>query len=93
MQALLDYLKANPVGSSRVHLQGNASDSDGTIVSYLWEQLTGDAVILSGANTQSATFDAPIVTKSKVLTFKLTVTDNQGAKSSDEMSVTLNPKS
>ncbi|WP_236888506.1 PKD domain-containing protein [Desulfoluna limicola] len=67
-----------------VRLSGaNSSDADGTLVSWRWEQVTdagGPVVSLSGATTETATFTAPDVgTEGESLTFRLTVTDNDGA--------------
>ncbi|MFC4307969.1 glycosyl hydrolase family 18 protein [Steroidobacter flavus] len=70
-------------------LQGSGSDTDGTIVSYLWTQTAGPAITLSGANTANASFTAPQVTTSTALTFRLTVTDNQGGTGSDGVTITV----
>ena len=66
-----------------VKLDGTKSfDRDGTIASYSWVQTAGPTVTLTGATTATPTFTAPSVTKDTTLTFKLTVTDNDGASSS-----------
>jgi hypothetical protein len=91
MQALLEYLKNNPMGTSYITLEGKGRDSDGSIQSYLWTQISGNTVALNGANTKKATFIAPTITSSTNLTFKLTVTDDLGAKTSDEITITINP--
>lgn len=72
-----------------VGLSGSGSDSDGTIASYRWTQVAGNTVTLNGANTASASFTAPQVTASTALTFRLTVTDNQGATGSDDVTITV----
>ena len=65
-----------------VKLDGSKSfDKDGSIASYSWTQTAGPAVALTGANTATPTFNAPSVTKDTTLTFKLVVTDNNGASS------------
>ena len=74
-----------------VSLPGSGNDTDGTIASYAWTQTVGPAVTLSGANTATAGFTAPSVSVATVLTFKLTVTDNQGATGFDTITVTVNP--
>ena len=74
-----------------VSLPGSGNDTDGTIASYAWTQTVGPAVTLSGANTATAGFTAPAVSVATVLTFKLTVTDNQGATGFDTVNVTVNP--
>ena len=72
-----------------------SSDADGTIVTYQWEQTdgTGTSVTLSGATSDTATFDAPAISSILTLTFRLTVTDNDGFSSTDDTSVTVNPAS
>jgi VCBS repeat-containing protein len=72
------------------NLPGSGSDPDGTIASYAWAQTAGPTVALSGANAATASFTAPQVTASTVLTFRLTVTDNAGATASDTVNVTVN---
>jgi len=65
-------------------LNGNASnDPDGTIVSYSWVQISGGNVAISNANQAVASITGPDVETDTPLTFQLTVTDNEGASSSD----------
>ncbi|MGF1851891.1 glycosyl hydrolase family 18 protein [Vibrio satsumensis] len=80
-------------GPASVSLDGSASkDSDGTIASYSWSQVSGPAVTLANANAAIASFDVVEVTQQETLTFSLTVTDNEGATSTDTVVVTVNPK-
>ena len=72
-----------------VTLSGTADDTDGTIVSYGWEQTGGTRVSLTGAASATAMFTAPDVPMDETLTFRLTVTDDDGAQASDEVSVTV----
>ena len=66
-----------------VRLDGSKSfDRDGTIVSYKWQQIAGPTVTLSSPDSASTTFTAPLVAADTTLTFKLIVTDNDGASSS-----------
>jgi subtilase family serine protease len=74
---------------SAVTLSGTGTDSDGTIASYAWTQTAGPAVTLTNANTAVASFTAPPVTADTVLTFQLTVTDNQGATGTATTNVTV----
>ncbi|BBO88643.1 fibronectin type III domain-containing protein [Desulfosarcina ovata] len=63
-----------------VTLDGTASsDSDGSIVSYLWAQTGGTSITVSNSSQAQATFTAPVVdADGETLTFSLTVTDNDG---------------
>lgn len=78
--------------ATSVTLSGSATDSDGAISSYVWVQESGDAVALSGAETLTASFDAPSVSQRTEFEFKLTVTDNDGASSSDNVIIAINPR-
>ncbi len=75
--------------NAAVTLDGSASaDADGTIASYSWAQIAGTAATLTGADTVAPGFTAPAT--GGALTFQLTVTDNNGANSSDTVIVTVN---
>ncbi|NVK23373.1 MAG: DUF1566 domain-containing protein [Gammaproteobacteria bacterium] len=78
---------------STVTLSGSATDTDDSIVSYQWTQLSGDSVVLINADSDSASFTAPDVSSSDNLTFQLTVTDDDGAEGVDSVTVTVNPVS
>ena len=72
-----------------VTLDGSASfDSDGNIVSYLWDQLSGPDVGLSTDVEAVATFIFPDVTETTELVFELSVTDDAGNVSTDEINIT-----
>lgn len=68
---------------SVVTLSGSATDPDGTIVSYLWEQTAGPTVTLN-RNGATATFTAQ---DAGTYTFRLTATDNEGATGSATVNV------
>lgn len=74
-----------------VTLSGGAIDSDGTVATYQWTQLSGTAVTLANADTAMANFTAPRLKTAETLGFRLTVTDNEGGVSADDMRVTVNP--
>ena len=76
---------------SNVTLDGSQSlDPDGTIAGYQWTQIGGPpAVTISNADQAFAFFVAPEVDASATLMFRLTVTDDDGATASDEVSVTV----
>jgi hypothetical protein len=62
--------------SEEVTLSGSGNDPDGDELTYSWEQISGPAVVLSGADTPSPEFIAPSVTDGTVvLEFRLTVSD------------------
>ena len=74
----------------KVTLRGSASDSDGKVETYRWEQVDGPSVLLSNANQASASFVALQVAKGSVtLTFRLTVTDDNDATATDDVVVKI----
>lgn len=79
------------VSGAQVTLTGTASDADGTIVAYAWTQLDGPAVSLTGADQPSASFTAPTVSAPTTLAFRLTVTDDAGARAADDVNVVVSP--
>jgi hypothetical protein len=72
-----------------VSLQGSATDSDGSIASYGWSQVSGPAVTLSSTTAAATSFTAPSVAVSQVIVLRLTATDNFGGQDSDDVSVTV----
>lgn len=66
-------------------------DPDGTIAAYAWAQTGGTpAVVLSNASTARPSFTAPDVGPAgAVLTFRLTVTDNERVQSTDAVVVSI----
>ena len=74
-----------------VTLAGSGSDTDGRVVEYAWTQTAGPTVALTGAAAATATFTAPEVTARTTLTFRLTVTDDDGATDGDEATVAVTP--
>ena len=77
-----------------VTLNGSGSDSDGTILSYLWSQTddTGITCTLSDPTAAQPTFKAPDVEEATIVIFSLTVKDNSGASSSsDTVKITIKP--
>ncbi len=76
---------------SNVDLIGSGVDLDGTIVDYRWSQAGGPPVTLTSTGAASTSFVAPSVLCPAVLTFMLTVTDDDGQEGSDTVAVTVNP--
>ena len=64
------------LGATAVLDGSNSSDSDGTIVSYQWQQLSGIPVSLQNATTATASFVTNGLVGGEILIFELTVTDN-----------------
>ncbi len=72
-----------------VTLTATATDTDGTIATYQWTQLSGSMVTLTNNNSATASFTAPSVTSNTNLVFKIVVTDNQGASAEDTVTITV----
>lgn len=70
-----------------VNLSGTASDSDGTVTSYLWQQNSGSSVTIIDHTAVNASFTAPTLSEDETLTFTLTVTDNDGGTASDTINI------
>lgn len=74
--------------TSTTTLTGSGTDSDGTISSYAWTKLSGP----SGgtiASPSSAVTNITDITLSGVYTYRLTVTDNNGATATDDVQLTV----
>jgi hypothetical protein len=75
-----------------VSLDGAGSlDPEGTPLSYLWTQVWGPAVTLTGAETATPSFTSPDSAEQLVLIFRLTVTDDGGSQDSDQAQVWVSP--
>lgn len=70
-----------------VTISGGANDTDGTVISYQWTQISGTDVNLSGFNNLQVQFTAPDAAGQIVL--RLTVTDDDGATDSDDVTITV----
>ena len=75
---------------SAVELKASVQDSDGSILSYSWEQTAGPRVGFTGQNSHTIKFTAPDVTENTTLVFKVRVAndDNETVDSSGELVVT-----
>jgi lysophospholipase L1-like esterase len=74
-----------------VLLDGSAStDEDGQIVAHRWVQTQGSTVDLLNANSPITQFTAPKAATRQNLEFQLTVQDDAGAQSTDELTITVN---
>jgi ribosomal protein L14 len=75
-----------PVNST--NLNGTATDPDGTIASYAWTRISGPTTFTLGTANAASTTLTGLVQGTYV--FRLTVTDNSGATSTDDVTVTVN---
>ncbi|KKM19043.1 hypothetical protein LCGC14_1659620 [marine sediment metagenome] len=59
------------------------------ISSYLWQQTSGTNVTLSDTSSATPSFTAPLVSTDEQLGFQLTVTDDQGATDTANVTITV----
>ena len=59
----------------------------GNAIDIVWEQVAGPTVTLSNPNSSMSYFDLPEVDQNTLLTFKVTVTDDQSNSASDEVHI------
>ncbi|MFY1828058.1 PKD domain-containing protein [Myxococcus fulvus] len=75
--------------TSSATLTGTANDSDGTVVSQQWTQVSGpNTATLTGATTLSATASGLVT---GLYEFELSVTDDQGASATSRTKVRVEP--
>lgn len=81
---------------TQVSLDGSQSkdgepEPNGTITSWSWTQIGGPAVTLQNATSATASFTAPRLKgqKNLLLTFELTVADDDGATANDRVQITV----
>lgn len=95
-----NYAANNYPVTSTVVLDGqNSSDedpqtSDAPISAYMWQQISGPSV-LAGVNTSesSLNFNVPALSSLASAIFRLTVTDQENASTSADISINLLPQS
>ena len=76
-------------GGSKVSLSGNATDSDGDVLAYLWTHNSNALnITLANATSASTTFTAPPVDSDTDIIFTLTADDGAEARS-DTVTVTV----
>ncbi len=77
-----------------ISLDGSASyDPENQPLKYSWTQLSGESVSLDNTNNITPNFTSPFVENGeiKILTFELTVSDNNGRVDSDTVTITVDP--
>lgn len=74
---------------SKVTISSTASDPDGSITSYQWRQISGASAQLDSADQSELSFIAPVIgsPETKLLTFEVVVTDNDGLTDADTVTV------
>jgi len=79
------------VENTLVTLNGSSTDPDGGPLRYAWTQIGGPSVEILDATLVQATFMAPDVAPGSPvdLAFRLTVTDDQGATGSDDVTISV----
>jgi PKD repeat protein len=75
--------------TNSVTLTGSGSETNGTIVSYAWTQVSGPSTAVISAAGSALTGISGLV--QGVYKFQLTVTDNSGVTATDVVTVTVNP--
>jgi hypothetical protein len=76
--------------ASTVTLDGSGSaDADGYIASYSWSQTGGSSVVLSSDTEPSPIFTPPDDGSAQLLTFKLTVIDDEAVSHDDTVTIVL----
>ena len=71
----------------RVTLRGSGTDPDGDPLTYVWRQSSGTGVSLSFPVGSNPVFTAP--SSAGTLVFELTVTDGQGGRDTDTVTITV----
>jgi parallel beta-helix repeat protein len=72
-----------------VQLNGSATDPDGYIASYKWTKVSGPETFLLSSTSITAPTITGLTTGTYV--FRLTVTDNSGGITTDDIVITINP--
>jgi hypothetical protein len=73
---------------NNVSLTGKGTDGDGSIATYSWTKISGPVTYSIANNSLSNTAVTGLV--QGIYVFRLTVTDNQGLSSSDDVQITVN---
>ena len=74
---------------SSFEIVASASDSDGSITSYNWQQTAGTDVSDLVTDAENLSFTAPDISTNEVLTFTLTVSDNVNATASLNLDISV----
>ena len=82
------------VTGTTVHLRGGASDSDGSVVAYSWQETSASSansggVSISRSDSARASITVPELDAGDELIFELTATDDDGASASAQTKLTV----
>ncbi len=77
------------VEGNEVNLDASASSDDQAVTSFAWTQTSGPTVTLNGDDTATPSFTAPEVDANTDLVFEVTVSDEEGLSSTDQVTVTI----
>lgn len=64
-------------------------DENGKLVSYLWQQIAGSNISIADTSSANLTFTHPLLAQNEDVTFKLTITDDEGGVQSNSLTLTL----
>jgi len=73
-------------------IAATASDSDGAISSYLWQQISGPSLIFDNTDSDNITVTSPDITSDSIAVIRLTVTDNLGANTTADITINITRK-
>ena len=73
--------------NTTVTLSGTGTDSDGSVISYSWKQVSGTTATIVNSSNATASFIAPDIDSNEVLIFELSITDNKGATATDKVEI------
>ncbi len=80
--------KEVPMPVDTITLTGKGEDSDGDIVSYQWSQTAGNPADIQFGDSSACILNG---LSEGEYTFQLSVTDNEGAEASDEITISVKP--
>lgn len=87
-RALADPTVSGPGNGISLSDDGS-SDSDGAVTRFSWRQISGPEVGIDSAFSANASFTTPELDATSLLTFRLTVTDNDGGTGFTDVPVTI----
>lgn len=77
-------------GATTISLTGSGTDTDGTVVAYAWTKISGTGGTITSPTTASADVTG---LSTGTYVFQLEVTDNNGAKGTDTVTIIINAAS